>query len=92
MALTNGFEKRYYAEVRTLAERASGTNPTSRLNSATSANDPKQISTLHHAELSWDEVVSKVQNVALREPTTRLLHASTPEGGQVKPLTSKESQ
>ena len=34
----------------------------------------------------------KIQNVALREPTTRSLQASTPEGGQVKPLTSNESQ
>lgn len=40
----------------------------------------------------WVEVALTNQNVALREPTTRLLHASTPEGGQVKPLTSKESQ
>ena len=32
--------------------------------------------------------LEKIQNVALRDPTTRLWHAFTP-GEQVKPLTSK---
>ena len=35
---------------------------------------------------------SALQNVAFRDPTTRLLQASTPEGAHLKPLKSKLSQ